>query len=167
MRLLAPLVLAACGYSVGLNAHPEREPVQLPAIAVAPFDNVSYRRGLEIRLTRLLADELRARSPDAPHSAGQADFVLEGSIVRAEERVLSEDTEDRVRESSFVVSVQVFLRDRTTEKVVGSYRFTEQEPFSDRAGRIVTVDQAANEALRDVAESIVYWLEARSLKESS
>ncbi len=40
--------------------------------------------------------------------------------------------------------------------------FTESEPFSPRAGRIATADQAAEEAMRDLAEHIVYWLEARS-----
>ena len=167
MRLLLPVVLAACGYSVGHENDAERGSADLPSVAVIPFDNESFRRGLEIRLSRLLADEIRSRSPDAARPASEADYLLEGSIVQADERVLSEDTEDQVRESSFVVSVRVILKERATEKVVGSYTFREQEPFSDRAGRLSTVEQAADEALRDIAESIVYWLEARSLKETS
>jgi hypothetical protein len=71
----------------------------------------------------------------------------------------SEDLGDQKRESSFVVTVEVVLEDRTTEKVLRTYSFTEREPFSTRAGRVTTLEQAAEEALRDIAERIVYWLE--------
>jgi len=162
MRLAVLLLLlpTACGYHWDRDRDEARlAGGALPAVAVLPFDNLSFRRGLEIRLTRLIDDEVRARSPRAPTSPADADWLLEGRIVRADERVLSEDEEGRVRENSFVMVVEVSLKDKATEKLLGTYSVTEREPFSDRAGRIATLEQAEEEALRDAAESIVYWLE--------
>lgn len=156
------LLLLGCGYTVQKDRSEERLATgSLPRVAVDPFDNVTWRRGLEFRLSRLLADEIRGRSPHAPVRREEADWLVSGTITQADERIYSEDLDDQKRESSFVVTVEVVLEDRTTEKVLGTYSFTEREPFSTRAGRVTTLEQAADEALRDIAESIVYWLETR------
>ncbi|MHC4136553.1 MAG: LPS assembly lipoprotein LptE [Planctomycetota bacterium] len=154
------LLLVGCGYTVQADRSEERlADGSLPRVAVAPFDNLTYRRGLEMRLSRLLTDEIRGRSPHPPFRPDEADWIVRGRITRADERIYSEDLDDRKRESSFVVTVEVVLEERTTEKVLGTYSFTEREPFSTRAGRVTTLEQAAEEALRDIAERIVYWLE--------
>ncbi|MHC4549757.1 MAG: LPS assembly lipoprotein LptE [Planctomycetota bacterium] len=169
MRALWPLLLlAGCGYTVQPDRSQARLPDgSLPRVAVLPFDNLTYRRGLEMVLSRLLADEIRARSPHAPTAPDEADWLLKGRIVRADERVYSEDIDDQKRESSFVVTVEVVLEERSSEKVLRTYSFTEREPFSSRAGRVATLQQAAVAALRDIAESIVYWLETRDPKKLS
>jgi len=155
------LLLAACGYTFDRDKGEARLPSgSLPRVAVIPFDNVTFRRGLEIELTRLLADEVRARSPKAPASPRDADWLIRGSIVRADERIYSEDRDDEVRESSIVLEVEVTIEDRTAEKVIGPYTFRERVPYSARAGRVSTLEQAETEGLRDIAERIVYWLEA-------
>jgi len=160
--LALPLAVAGCGYRTGY-APPEDGALRsaLPSVAVLPFDNATFRRGLEIRLTRFLSDELRARAGRAPAAPSAAAWTVTGSIVRAEERVLSEDRDDEVRESSLEIAVAVTLRERATEAYLGSKTFTEVAPFSPRAGRVATVEQARDEALRDLAERIVYWLEGR------
>jgi len=161
LLLLAPAALAACGYSFDRDRGQARLPAgSLPRVAVAPFDNETFRRGLEFTLTRLLDDEIRARTARAPASPEDADWILRGSIVRADERIYSEDDDDLVRESSIVIVVEVTLEDRAAETVLRTYSFTERVPFSDRAGRLQTVQQAETEALREIAERIVYWLEA-------
>ena len=167
-RALPLLLLAACGYTFDRDRG-QRPLAQggLPSVAVMPFDNATFRRGLEIRLTRLVADEVRARSPRAPRSPGDADYLLTGSVVHAREMVLSEDRADEIRESSFVIRVQVVLENRTTGERIRSYSFEEREPFSTRAGRVATLEQAQEEALRDLAESIVYWLESTDPKVTS
>jgi hypothetical protein len=161
-RALLPLLaLAACGYRFdrdrGEAALPEGS---LPRIAVLPFDNETFRRGLEIELTRLVDDEIRARTPRAPASPAEADWLLRGSVVQADERIYTEDRDDVVEESSIVVVVEVTLEDRAAEKVLRSYSFMERTPFSPFAGRIRTLKEAQTEALREIAERIVYWLEA-------
>jgi len=157
----ACLALASCGYTFDRDRGEAHLPTgTLPRVAVVPFDNDTFRRGLEIALTRLLDDEVRARSPRAPASASDADLVLKGTIVRADERIYSQDKDDNVRESSIVIDVDVTLEDRAAEKVIGPYRYRERVPYSARAGRISTLEQAEAEALREIAERIVYWLES-------
>jgi len=158
---LMATALGACGYSFDRDRGQARLPAgSLPLVAVVPFDNVTFRRGLEFTLTRLLDDEIRARTTRARASPEDADWVLRGSIVRADERIYSEDNDDLVRESSIVMVVEVTLEDRAAETVLRTYSFTERVPFSHRAGRLQTVQQAEAEALREIAERIVYWLEA-------
>lgn len=159
--LAALIVVAGCGYTFDRDQGQARLPTgALPRVAVLPFDNATFRRGLEMELTRLLADEVRARSPRAPAGPSDADWVVSGTILRADERIYSEDDDDLVRESSIVIEVEVTIDDRTAEKVIGPYTFRERVPYSARAGRVSTLEQAASEALRDIAERIVYWLEA-------
>jgi len=172
MRLLLPLALLlappGCGYTFDRTRGEARlGHGTLPRVAVLPFDNESWRRGLEMRLTRLVADEVRGRSPRAPAHPSEADWVVTGRILRAEERIYSEDRADEVRESSFLVEVEVTLEDRTAARTHGPYSIVEREPFSPRAGRFSTLDEAAEEALRDVAERVVYWLESREPKRDS
>ena len=167
-RIMLLVLLASCGYTFQRGRSEARLPDgELPTVAVIPFDNLSFRRGLEILLTRLIDDELRARSPRSPRSPETAEWLLKGEIVRADERIYSEDRNDQKRESSFLVTVLVVLEERTTEKVLRTYSLTEREAFSDRAGRIATLEQAQAEALRDIAERIVYWLEAQHLEKTS
>jgi hypothetical protein len=164
--------LAGCGYTFDRDRGEARLSAgNLPRVAVLPFDNESWRRGIEMRLTRLVADEVRARSPRTPTHPSEADWIVTGRILRAEERIYSEDAADEVRESSFLLEVEVTLEDRTKDKTaartVGPYSIVEREPFSPRAGRFATLDEAKDEALRDVAEKIVYWLESREPKRDS
>jgi hypothetical protein len=163
IRFALLLALAGCGYTASRDhGLPRRADGTLPRIAVVPFDNETFRRGFEIELSRRLTEELRSRSARAPAAPGAADWLLTGSVVRATEHVLSEDRDDEVRESSFVITVRVVLEERATGKVLDTAHFTEREPFSDRAGRIATVEEAGEQAVRDLAENIVYWLEGQT-----
>ena len=167
MRALAPLLLVlllimgACKYQLGPEGleRPQTQHAELPRLAVEPFDNITYRRGLEILLTQLLNDEVRGRTGSAPVRASQADLILRGKIVTADEIVLSDDVQDRVTESMVVIVVQVDVWDPAAQKSIRTYSLREREPFSPRVGRIRTFDQAATQALRDLAEQIIYGLE--------
>lgn len=159
--LLLPLALAACGYTFdGDRGEARLDSGNLPRVAVIPFDNVTFRRGLEMVLTRFVDDELRARSPRSPASPSDADWLVRGRIVQADERIYSEDRDDQVTESSIVIEVEVTLEDRAAERIIRTYPFKERVPFSARVGRVATLEEAETEALRDIAERIVYWLEA-------
>ena len=163
--LAVALVAAACGYRFERDRSltPDADGT-IPKVALMPFDTTSYRRGLEITLTQLVDDELRSRTGRAPYAPDQAEILLGGTITRADERVISEDTNDVIVQSSFLIDVEVELKDRASGTVVGTYTLTEREPYSDRVGRIRTEQEAALAALRDLAERIVYLLETRASK---
>jgi len=157
-------LLAGCGYHTNSYEGPDSTPdMKLPRIAVIPFETTSFRRGLEIRLSRKVADEIRARSPRSPADPKTADWHVTGTIVRADERVLSGDVDDSVRESSFWVTCEIVLRDPNTDRIIEKTEFTKYQPFSNRtaAGRFQTEQQAADEVLREIAEATVYWLESQ------
>lgn len=161
LGLLVASCASGCGYRVEDDRGEARleSTEELPRVAVLPFDTRSYRRGYEMLLTRLVDDELRQRSPRSPADPSQADLLLTGTIVFADERVLVENTSDVVVQSSAVFTVEVEIRERASGKLLGTYTMTEREPFSPEVGRIRTFDQASAEALRDMAERIVYLLE--------
>ena len=78
------LLLVGCGYTVQTDRSEAPLPNgSLPRVAVAPFDNLTYRRGLEMRLSRLLADEIRGRSPHPPFRTDEAVHVPSGRITRS------------------------------------------------------------------------------------
>jgi hypothetical protein len=155
-------MLAACGYTFDRDRGQQRlESGNLPKVAVIPFDNTTFRRGLEMALTRAVADEVRARSPRSAVAPAEADWLLRGTIVRADERIYSEDKDDVVTESSIVVDVDITLENRAAEKILPTYKCTGNRiPFSAFAGRTGTVQEAETEALREIAQRIVDWLEA-------
>jgi len=160
-------VLAACGYSADRDHGQTRLPDgNLPTIFVVPFENNSFRRELELRLTRRVNEELRSRSPQSPTPRAHADWHVTGTITRAYERVLSDDTDDSVRESSFWMACEIVLRDRATDRIIGTHSITKNQPFSDRAGRFQTDSQAAEEVMREIAEATIYWLESMESKQS-
>ncbi len=165
---IALVSCGGCGYHAdGDRQWSRRSDGSLPTVAVEPFENQTYRRGLEMGLTRQIADELRGRSPRAATTRDRAQILLTGRILTAVEQVLSEDRDDNVRESSFVITVEVVLKDPATEKVIRTYSLTESAPFSPRAGRVATLERAQQEALRDLAERIVYRLETPGAKQES
>ena len=174
LLLLLPVLLTlplvtACGYRVeGDRSQSALDGGALPLVAVEPFDlEKTYRRGIEVTLTRLVNDELRARTPRAAVSPEDADWILSGIVTRWDKRVLSEDSQDVVREAVALISVEVSLKEVASGEVIGTYTLTEHEPFSDRVGRIATFEQASLQAARDLAERIVYLLEARDPEDVS
>jgi hypothetical protein len=159
---LLGLALASCGYTFDRDRGQARlASGNLPKVAVIPFDNTTFRRGLEMTLTRAVDDEVRARSPRSPVAPGEADWLLRGTIVRADERIYSEDKDDVVTESSIVIDVDITLEDRAAEKILRTYKCTgNRVPFSAFAGRTASVEEAEAQALREIAQRIVDWLEA-------
>ena len=136
MHALAPLLLVllacACKYQLGPEGleRPQTQHAQLPQLAIEPFDNVTYRRGLEILLTQFLNDEVRGRTGSAPVRAGQADLILRGKIVTADEIVLSDELVEKAVEAIigsaktgrigdgkiFILPLEDVIRIRTGEK---------------------------------------------------
>jgi len=131
--LLAAVLLAGCGYSLG----PGR-PVQGAATVTIPvFGNRTYRRGVETDLARLLVSEIHSRTTLRVVDAG-GDLVVEGTIVNADEVLLSQGEDQTVRESTVLVTVDILVRDRRTGELVRPrQRLTERESFVPVIGESV------------------------------
>jgi len=150
--LVLVLQVPGCGYSTRSLYDPG-----IQTVAVDVFKNETFRRDLELDLTRKVARQLRLKTPWRVANRSRADAVLTGRIVAAQERVLSEDNRDLVFESSVIVQVEAELKNLHTGEVIKKIRRRSQVAFLVPRGE----DQATafDRSLTDLAEDIVQALE--------
>ena len=150
--LLGLLLLVGCGYSTRSLYDPD-----IRSVAVNVFTNDTFRRDLELSLTRKVAEQVRLRTPWRIASQNAADAVLTGRIISVHEAVLSETTRDLTNESSVVVTVEALLTDTRTGEVIKRVRRTSSETFLIPRGE--NVSTALDRSLSNLAEDIVQGLE--------
>ncbi|MBI4614733.1 MAG: hypothetical protein HY720_14070, partial [Planctomycetes bacterium] len=123
MTLLA--VATGCGYSVRALS-----PAGVRTVAVPVFQNVTYRRLVELPLTRAVVKEIQTKTELAVVEEERADSVLQGTIVDVEQRVVTEDLTDRVTEGRITLVVNLTWRDaRTGEVILERTGLVESEEF--------------------------------------
>ena len=149
------LPLLGCGYTTRrLTAYPEAQ-----TIAVVPFENLGYRRDLELRLTQAVVDEIRERTALAITTPDRADLVLTGQVKAEEDTVIQ-----NVDRSSSLSRLRGRATIRITDRLTGDVRTTAtledyvefQPPRMDERIEGRTTDAW----VRRVARSIVDELES-------
>lgn len=159
--ILAALSLAAllpapgCGYST-------QRLVDVPGVrtvAVLQFENDTYRRDLEFRLTRALAEEVRARTSWRIASPGSADALLTGTIRSAEVRTLAEDRDSTPISKRFRLVVDAKLVDRVTGRVITLVSSTESQEFAETYFGESLEGSATDTVMQSLAEAIVAGFE--------
>ena len=153
---LAALVLAAgCGYATGSLV-----PESYRTIAVPVFDNPTHRHDLEWELTQAVVEEIQSRTAlRVVDPSDSPDLVLRGSLVDADEDVLSHRERQRIRESAYFLTAEIEVVDAHTGKpVVAKDRVTERESYVPAIGEDARTARA--KAGRALAERIVRRLEA-------
>ncbi len=144
-----------CGYS-------SRRLVDAPGVrtvAVLQFENDTYRRDLEFRLTRALAEEVRARTPWRIATPGTADALLTGTIRSAETRVLAEDKDSNPISKRFKLVVDARLVDRATGRVIATVSSTESQEFADGYFGESLDGSATDSVMQSLAEAVVAGFE--------
>jgi hypothetical protein len=147
--------VAGCQYQAGSLVSQEYQSVCVPI-----WDNLTFRRGLEFRLSELLQKEIERKTHLKVTTEQEADTKLTGEIVDFRQRVLTEDLFDRPVETQVTVVVNFRWEDlRTGDTIVrevGLAQTAEAIP-----GRGETPEgAAATEAFEDLAEQIVEKLES-------
>ena len=146
------LALGSCGYSAGpLTRHAERR------VHVPIFTNQTFYRDLEIELTKQVEKELASRPGISIGPPESADIVLAGTIVDFEQRVLSEQRGDRIRESSTVTRVRIDVKDARTGAVRRTFEVRDRAEFLPARGE--TLASATSESFFDLARRIADGLE--------
>ena len=134
--LLAALAIWSCGYST--------RPLYDPAyrtVAVPIFDNKSFRREWEFRLTEAIAENIEARTPYKIAPREKADTILTGEIVDDVENVLTRRLGTNLpRESQFTVLVNFTWKDRSGRVLV------ERKDFNRSATEIPQLGERAEDA---------------------
>ena len=149
---VALAIVPACGYSAGPLTRSKERRVHGPV-----FVNRTYWRDLEIDLTQQVLKELASRPGISIVPQERADIVLAGTIVDFQQRVLSEDTGNQVRESSAMTHVRIDLRDARTGSVRRRYEVRDRAEFLAATGE--TLATATAESFFDLARRIVDGLE--------
>lgn len=150
--LAALALLASCGYSAGPLTRSTDRRIHLPI-----FVNQTFYRDLEIGLTQQVEKELASRPGISIVPSERADIVLAGTIVDFSQHVLSEDPQDRVRESSVLTRVRIEVRDPRSGTVRRAFEVSDRAEFLTESGE--TIVSAARESFVDLARKIVDGLE--------
>jgi len=141
---LALFALSACGYS--------SKPLYNTAyrtISVPIFNNKTFRREWEFRLTEALDKAIESRTPYKIVSQDKADTVLSGEIVNISEDVLSDRYGTVIpRESQLTVAVNFTWKDRSGHVLVERQSFNRSATEIPQIGeRVVDAEQLAIERL--------------------
>jgi len=147
---------SACGYS---SKRLVSEP-GVSSIAIQQFDNKTFRRDLEFRLTQAVAQEVRARTSWRIATEGTADAVLSGTIREAEESVLTEqrNTNDPVLKR-FRATVDVKLVARSSGRVLREWTVDDRVDFTPDRFDESLEGSATDRLVRLLAEQVVEALE--------
>jgi len=115
---LGLLLLAACGYTTGLEA-----PGGAASVGVELFANDGPVRNLEVelsdRVSRLVAERVRAPLK-AP---GRAELVVRGKILDYHRRGGTRSPDNELLETGVRINVEASLVERSTGRVVRTTRF--------------------------------------------
>ena len=136
LLVVAAALIASCGYST--------RPLYSPAyrtVAVPIFNNKSFRREWEFRLTEAIAKNIEARTPYKVAPRDKADTVLTGEIVDDPENVLTRRLGTNLpRESQVTVLVNFTWKDRNGRVLV------ERKDFNRSATEIPQLGEREEDA---------------------
>jgi hypothetical protein len=156
--VLAPawgaLALAACGYS----SQRLTDFSGATTIAIAPIENQTFRRDLELRLTQAVAHELRARTSFALTTPDRADVVLTATMHAGEGVVLQDEDRTSILQR-LTGAVSVTVTDRRRGCVLRTYVVHAMEEFTPGVAGESLEGSATDEWTRRIAEQIVQGLE--------
>jgi hypothetical protein len=120
-------------------------------IYVEVFDNRTFRRGLEVPLTRAIVAEIKLRTPLAFAPRDEADSILSGELEEFRESSLVKTETDRVLLDRVTAVVRFRWHDRLTQTDIVPPRVVRE------SARIVEMleDSLFDRVFEEVAERVV------------
>ncbi len=160
---------SGCGYQQSgvenANASPGykwhslyREDIQ--TVAVPVFKNATFRRGLELELTKAIVQQIEAHSPYKVLPQERADTVLEGEITSAQTNTLSFDAATGLPQEQIYTIVVAFTWKnlRTGDILVQRRNFDQRNNFFHTLGEPASL--GATTAVDALARGVVQELQA-------
>ncbi|MDP6925225.1 MAG: LPS assembly lipoprotein LptE [Candidatus Scalindua sp.] len=148
-------LISGCGYTTRSLISRNINSVYIPI-----FGNYTFRNGLEFDITTALKNEIMSKTKLRIAGKDDADTILTGKIVRVDEGATSSNAFDNLVESSISITVNIFLADRRTGRLLlkvsgitgtGAIIITRGE----------TINTGVQEAATRLATQIVYELEEK------
>jgi len=171
LALLVCIGLAGCGYqqqgvtdrniTPGYQWHSlYREDIQ--TVAVPVFTNISYRRGVEISLSKAIIQDIETHTPYKVVSPDKADTILEGEIASVATNTLTNNLDTALpQEQSITLQVNFTWKNlRTGQILVERHSFEQKASFFQTLGEgsfVGTQDAVERLALGIVQELQADW----------
>lgn len=153
--LIMVSVLVGCGYTSRSLLEQNVRSIYVPI-----FDNETFRRGLEFELTKAVKEEILFKTRLKLEDKDRADTVLLGKITDVKERVLIENPDAEVVESSVTIYVNFSLKDqRTGRMIIKETNVSTTAEFIARRNEDVKIGEV--EAFVDIAEKIINLMEEK------
>lgn len=155
--LLGATALPGCQYHTQ-----ELYPQQYRTVAIPLFENRSFYRGVEYDLAEALVKEIELRTPYKVTAPGAADTLLQGTIVRVEQRMRSRHRPGGVPESMEVaVTVDFEWKDLRSGQILRSRQgFTAVGAYIPTAPVSQPFEVAQHMAVTQLAQEMVSTLQA-------
>jgi hypothetical protein len=145
--LIAAVLCSGCpGYSTRTLFRRD-----IRTVYVEGFDNQTFRRGLEVPLTRAVVGEIKLRTPLILAPRDRADSILSGELVEFEESTLVKSERDAVLLNRVTATVQFRWQDRLTGADIVRTRVVRE---SARIAEALE-DSVFDRVFEEVAERIV------------
>lgn len=146
----AALVLAGCGYSTSSLIREDIRTVHVPV-----FDNQTWRRGLEVDLTRAILEEVKLHTRLRIAPKDQADSTLDGELIELTQSIVTKSVDDQILLKRAQATVRFRWRDNLTKRDIVPLRtVTETETVALARG-----DPVETWLFRKLAQRIVESLE--------
>lgn len=157
LALALVVTLAACASGCGYHAG-SLIPSDLRTIHVPMFDNLTFRRGLEFRLTEAIQQEMLRRTHLKIVPADEADTILTGAISDFQGSLLVRDVTFRVIAEDVTIYINFKWTDRRTGRILAEGNNVSRT-VRLYATRGETVGSSTTESFRWLAEDVVDRME--------
>lgn len=162
----------ACGMGVGLPAgslggcstDPTRGyapagayDASVRTVSVSNFENQTFSRGLELRLTDAIVKRIQRRTPYRVVPAERADTALSGAITGVDLRRLSDDPQTGLaQEESYQITIRfAWVDNRTGEARVVRENFSAAGVFAPARGAGERIEVGQRDAIDELAQAVV------------
>jgi hypothetical protein len=143
-------LLVSCGiYSFSGSLAPH-----LKTIAIPLFDNRTVEYGIAEELTDTVINEFTQDNSLKIAERNDADVLIEGSIVRVEDRAGAFNAEEQVQDIKIYVTAKIKATDQVKKTVLWEERLTQWGTF-DPAGGPDARSDAIHEALDKISKEIL------------
>jgi hypothetical protein len=148
------LCLAGLLFRCGIYSFSGSLAPHLKTVAVPLFDNRTVEYGIAEDLTDTVINEFTQDNSLKISERGDADVLIEGSIVRVEDRAGAFNSEEQVQDIKIYVTAKVKATDQVKKTVLWDERLTQWGTFDPSGGPDARTD-AIHEALDKISKEIL------------
>lgn len=154
--------VAGCGYTQMGNEPPVGPPggshyawrslyrEDIQTVAVPTFINTTYRRGLEIALSKAVAEDIETHTPYKVVSSQTADTILQGEIIFAGNTPLSINPYTNLpQEQQYSITVNFTWKDLRTGQIL-----VQRKSFGQKASYYPTLGESPSMGSQDAVEQL-------------